>query len=282
MTYAEILAEGRKVLAGAGIVSPEVDAFYLFEAAAGTCRAEYLLKKDQQAPDDIKEKFRRFIEQREAHVPYQYILGEADFCGYKFKVDENVLIPRLDTEVLAWETIKLIPEGSVGSKVLDMCTGSGCIGITIKKERPAVKLCLSDISENALKLAQENAANNLADMAEDIEFILSDLFESIAPVFDIIVSNPPYVTEREFAALDPEVRDHEPELALLAGVDGLDVYKRLIPGAAEHLNEGGFLMLEIGCSQAAAVEGLMRRAGFSDIYIKKDLVGLDRVVCGRK
>ena len=284
MVFRELLSQGVKKLKKAGIASPEVDAFYLFEAASGLDRAAYLMKCEQEAPEKVRETYLGYITRRASHVPYQYILGEAWFYGFKFRVDESVLIPRLDTEILVQEALDIMPEEAKGFNVLDMCTGSGCVGITIKKMKPGADLCLCDISPEALSLAKENAACIAGQESGNIRFILSDLFAEIEDEewFDLIVSNPPYVSEAEYRDLEPEVKEHEPALALLAGSRGMDIYERLVPAAAEHLNAGCPLVLEIGSGQAREVSSLMRSAGLSDIYVKKDLAGLDRVVCGRK
>lgn len=278
MTLKELYDLGVDRLDEADVDSPEVDAFYLLEYLTGYNRASYLLHKDREVTPNAAEMYLNLIARRSGHIPYQYITGEADFMGLKFRVTPDVLIPRLDTEVLIDEALKKIPENA---HVLDMCTGSGCLAITTKKFRPDTVVTACDISEAALKVAQENAQRILGD-PDEIRFIQGDLFERFASgdTFDVIISNPPYVTDPEYLELSPEVRDHEPELALVAGEDGLDIYRRLIPDAAGFLN--GYLFLEIGYAQAEAVSGLMEKAGFQDVQVVKDLAGLDRVVYGHK
>lgn len=282
MTYAELYESGLKRLEQAGVPLPKTDAFILLEAVTGFSRAKYILVRDRQAQEKEAEDFLSYISRRAERVPCQYILGRAWFYGLCFKVDESVLIPRFDTEILVEEALSLIPEKATGLKLLDMCSGSGCIGITLKHERPELSLTFSDISGAALELAKENAGRNLCEGTDSPDFVLGDLFENINGSYDFIVSNPPYVSEAEFAVLAPEVKEHEPRLALLAGEEGLDIYRRLIPQSAEHLKRGGLLLLETGCTQTEAVSGLLKENGFSDIYVKKDLAGLNRVVIGRK
>lgn len=280
MILKELYDEGVDILDESGIESPEVDAFYLLEYATRTSRASYLLNKNEEQDPESAELYMKLVNARADHIPYQYLTGNADFMGFRINVTPDVLIPRLDTEVLCDEACRLINDGD---RVLDMCTGSGCIAIAIKGIRPEAVVTACDISEKALTVARENAAANAKEPGTgEIRFIRSDLFEGISgEMFDMIVSNPPYVTEGEYAELAPEVREHEPKLALTAGEDGLDIYRRLIPGAREHLKPAGRLLMEIGCSQGEAVGQLMEQAGFKDVKIIKDLAGLDRVILGR-
>ncbi len=276
MKLRELYSEGTERLDEEGIDSPSVDAFWLLEYITGQNRSLYLLNKEREVQPEAEKAYMDLIEKRAGHVPCQYLTGTADFMGYTISVNEKVLIPRLDTEVLAEEALKLIPNGG---SVLDMCTGSGCIAVALKKLRPDAKLCAADISEDALLTAEKNAEANEA----EIRFFQSNLFEKMqGEMFDLIVSNPPYVTEEEYESLMPEVREHEPKLALTAGREGLDIYVRLIPEAFSHLNAEGHLALEIGCSQADAVTALMDQAGFTEIKTIKDLCGLSRVVTGKK
>lgn len=275
MTLKELYEEGTDILDENGIESPETDAFYLLEHVTGIGRARYLLDKDRELSADLQKRYMELISVRASHVPYQYITGEAPFMGYMFRVTGDVLIPRFDTEILCAEALELM---SSDPAVLDMCTGSGCIAISLKCLCPKARVCACDISEKALDVARENAARNGA----EVEFVQGDLFDHLqGREFDLIVSNPPYVTEAEYAALSPEVKDHEPENALVAGSDGLDIYRRLIPEAGRHLTKDGVLIMEMGCFQGAALKALMEDSGYRDIKIIKDLAGLDRVIMGR-
>lgn len=286
MTLEEIYKYGTSRLEEAGIEYPSVDAFYLLEYAAKIDKTKYLYYKDHEVSEANFAQYKELIDKRCTRLPYQYIVGFADFMGLTFEVNEDVLIPRLDTEVLAEETKKLL---GFEADVLDMCTGSGCIGISLKRYRPDIYVTCSDVSHRALNVARKNAAhqhlqlaNETGDMQMGIRLVEGDLFEPFREdeKFDCIVSNPPYVTLKEYRNLMPEVKDHEPMYALLAGEDGLDIYRRLVSAAPAHLKDGGILIMEIGSSQAQDVTSLMENAGFKDITVIKDLAGLDRVIKG--
>lgn len=274
MTLEEALKQGEETLAKAKIQDFKIDAFMLLEHTFKIDRATYLLNKDDQADNELLYIYQKLIERRAEHEPCQYIIGKCNFCGYDIEVNENVLIPRQDTEVLVEEALKVLPEEA---NVLDMCTGSGCIIIALQKFRPDIKAAACDISEEALKVAERNINKQEC----DINLVQSDLFENIKGKFDLIVSNPPYVTEAEYGKLMEEVAGHEPRIALVAGEDGLDIYKRLIKEAPEYLKSNGILALEIGCDQADDVSELMNENGFDEIKVVKDLAGLDRVVIGQ-
>lgn len=311
MTLEELYKKGTEMLKEAGVENPSVDAFYLLEHAACLNKTRYLMYKDQQVSDRNIKQYTDLLEKRCTRIPYQYIINRADFAGLTFEVNPSVLIPRLDTEVLFEHALKHIGPRAY---VLDLCTGSGAIGIALKRYRPDIHVVISDISEEALEVAGHNVEHNHIDIAkntnaaaneQDLEFgydlnfgirvIKSDLFDNMASredeisdkrsmvgVFDVIVSNPPYVTEGEYEDLMPEVKNHEPKLALTAGEDGLDIYRRIAKDAPEYLKAGGTLLLEIGCSQAKKVKELLEQNGFENVQIIKDLAGLDRVVICKK
>ena len=205
----------------------------------------------------------------------QYIVGETEFMGLKFKVNSNVLVPRQDTETLVEEALKVVRPGM---KVLDMCTGSGCIIISILHNVSNVEGHAVDISKQALNVAKENAKLN--DVS--VMFERSDLFDNVAEKFDIIVSNPPYIPTAEIAKLMPEVAQFEPMEALDGKEDGLYFYKRIVENCGNYLTEGGSILFEIGHDQGISVSELLKDAGFSDVRVIKDLAGNDRVVAGRK
>ena len=275
MTLRELYDAGTDMLDESGIESPETDAFYLLEYVTGIDRMQYLLRKGMEISAQACSEYMRLIGIRAGHVPYQYITGQAPFMGYMMKVTPDVLIPRFDTEVLCENAADLAKDGT---RILDMCTGSGCIAVALKCMCPGASVTACDISEKALDIARENARNNGA----DIVFVQGDLFENLGSgEYDLIVSNPPYVTTGEYETLSPEVKDHEPSGALIAGEDGLDIYRRLIPEASEHLAPGGHLLMEIGCGQGTQVKALMEQSGFTDIKVIKDLAGLDRVAAGK-
>jgi release factor glutamine methyltransferase len=205
--------------------------------------------------------------------PVEYITGRAYFRYLTLEVNPSVLIPRKETELAAQMAIELIKERRY-SNALDMCTGSGCIAISLATEA-GIAVTAGDISEDALKIAQRNAEIN---GAADISFICGDMFDNIEGKFDVIVSNPPYVSEEEYKQLDKEIRLYEPGVALIAG-DGLKFYRVLAAKSSKHLNPGGSLVLEIGCSQAQGVTALLISGGFTGIKCFKDYEGRDRIMC---
>ena len=208
-------------------------------------------------------------------VPLQYILGTQEFMGLTFMVNDNVLIPRQDTETLVEQVLKELPEGG---RFLDLCTGSGCIAISVKTMAPAAEVTASDVSKTAITVAKENARR----LNTVIDWEVSDLFTAVTGTYDLIASNPPYIPTADIETLMPEVRDFEPHLALDGFEDGLHYYRKIVPEAMDYLKDGGALLVEIGCDQAEAVQRIFSEAGYDEIHIVKDLAGNDRVVKGRK
>lgn len=274
MTYREVLQEGAQLLAARQIEEAALDAWLLLSHVTGMDRTHYFLEQAQACPSETKEKFDKMVALRAEHIPLQHLTGTQAFMGYEFLVNPDVLIPRQDTELLVEETEKRI---SAGDSVLDMCTGSGCIIISLAK-RNQIHAAAADISEAALVTARANAQR----LHAEVQFAKSDLFENISGTFSCIVSNPPYIRRGDLAGLMPEVRDHEPSLALDGDTDGLSFYRRIIGGAGAYLRAGGWLLFEIGCDQGSDVAALMRGAGYQNIEIKQDLAGLDRVVLGQR
>ena len=244
---------------------------------------EYLLVHDQDELDeDILKVFDERLNKLISGKPIQYILNKQDFMGLHFYVDENVLIPQPDTENLVEEVIKIseiLKMGKEQLKVLDMCTGSGAIAVSLSKYVDKALIYASDISINALDVAKKNAKSN----SLDITFIHSDLFNDIetSNQFDIIVSNPPYIETEVIKSLSKEVQE-EPIIALDGGKDGLDFYREIIKCAKEYLIKDGYLALEIGYDQKDSVIKLLQDNDYKNIYSKKDLSGNDRVVVGQK
>lgn len=275
MTYREALETGTKELEKENIADAKLDAWYLLQMACGIDRNFYYLHEEEEIPEEHLSTFQITVKKRTEHVPLQYIIGEQEFMGLKFKVNSNVLIPRQDTETLVEEALKHIKPGM---KVLDLCTGSGCIIVSIAKNVPDIVCFGTDISKQALLVAKENAKRNDV----EVELKRSDLFDNITGTFDVIVSNPPYIATAEIASLMPEVRDFEPIEALDGKEDGLYFYRIIIEKSMDFLNPDGYLCLEIGYDQGSAVSLLMKQAGFTDVIVLKDLAGLDRVVKGRK
>lgn len=274
MTARELLSWGEERLSKAGIEDAKLDAWYLLEYSLPTDRVSFLMKGNAPVTEKKKEEYEVLIEKRASHIPVQHLTGVQDFMGFTFKVNEHVLIPRQDTEVLVEEVLKV----SKGKKVLDMCTGSGCIVISLAKLGQLESATAVDISTEALKVARENAAS----LEAEISFVESDLFEKVEGLYDIIVSNPPYIESEEVDKLAPEVKDHEPRLALDGTEDGLYFYRKIIEEADKYLTENGAIFFEIGYNQGEAVSELLRAKGYQDIKVIKDLPGLDRVVAGKR
>ena len=281
MTLREALIEGTRELEEAHIPDSKFDARILLLHASNITYSRFLASSTDPMEEDSLRKYRTYLKMRTERIPLQHITGEQDFMGYSFRVNEHVLIPRQDTEtlvLLAEEEIKK----TNAKKVLDLCTGSGCIGISLflrmKEAGRSIDVTLSDLSEEALAVAKENA--NL--LNTNICFTKSDLFEEIDSSYDVIVSNPPYIPSHVIPGLMPEVRDHDPMMALDGGEDGLFIYRKLIPQAYERLQDKGSLFLEIGYDQGGSVSLIMREAGFNGVTVAQDLAGNDRVVYGRK
>ncbi len=273
MTLQEANKYGEELLQQAGITDAAIDAWYLLEYVTGINRAMYFLNMQKQLSETEQKQYLTYLEQRKNHIPLQHITGVQEFMGMEFMVNEYVLVPRQDTEILVEEALKVLKPGM---NVLDMCTGSGCIIISLSKigkiEGTGV-----DISEEALDVAKRNNAN----LDAGVTWIQSDLFENVEKCYDMIVSNPPYIRTSVIEELKEEVKFHDPYIALDGKEDGLYFYRKIVAESARYLKNNGMLYFEIGHDQGQDVKKLMEEAGFSDVMIKKDLAGLDRVVFGR-
>ncbi|NLP35588.1 MAG: peptide chain release factor N(5)-glutamine methyltransferase [Clostridiales bacterium] len=272
-TYREILTTARNYLKQHAIADADVDAWYLLAHVFGISRAEFYLHTEDEVSGTQAKAYMELIRQRAKHIPLQLITGKQEFMGLEFEVSSDVLIPRQDTEVLVEEALKVCNQKSV----LDMCTGSGCIIISLAKLSNLTKAVGVDISEKALKVARKNAAKH----KQNVEFIQSNLFDNIKGEYDVVVSNPPYIPTEDIKNLMPEVRDHEPIMALDGDQDGLSFYRRIALQVKNHLNPNGYIMMEIGYNQGKEVVDILQKAGFYDVKIIKDLSGMDRVVSGR-
>jgi release factor glutamine methyltransferase len=318
LNYRELRQEGARRLKEHGVPDPDFDARELLFFASGMDYQTYILKESEDA-DEIREAYLALIDRRAAREPLQHLTGFQDFMGYEFKVSKDVLIPRQDTETLVMEAEKDLrsrtgerseevfiersgegfgessEEGFKGRsekssgeiRLLDVCTGSGCIILSLVLRNidriPGLSAEASDLSEQALAVAEENAER--LGVRDRVVFHQGDLFQFNDPgssSYDLIVSNPPYIPSDVIPGLMPEVRSGDPILALDGGKDGLSIYRRLIPGAYERLKNGGALYLEIGFDQAKAVTDLMEKAGFTEVRTIQDLAGNDRVICGKK
>jgi len=274
-TIREVLDWATQDFAGRGIDSPRLDAELLVAKALQTDRVGLYLDLSRPLLDSERKAIRPLIERRRAREPVAYILGHRDFYGRRFSVTPDVLIPRPDTETLVEQALRCIPEDSP-CRVLDVGTGSGAIAVTIAAERPLAQLTATDISEAALRIASENARHH--QVADRIRFERVDLLSS-SGLYEVIVSNPPYVARPDLESLQAEVREHEPIAALQAGEDGLDVVRALLAAAEPATTSGAHILIEIGAGQAAAVIELAAgQAVWTRAALYKDLNRVDRVI----
>ena len=274
MNYTEAFLLGMQKLKEAEIGEAQLDARLLLEEVCGTEHNTLLCHGDREVSEKEEEQYRKTIEQRAQHVPLQHILGYQDFMGLRFHVNEHVLIPRQDTEILVEEAMRYLHDGM---RILAVCTGSGCILLSLLHYSNDCEGTGVDISKEALQVAALNA--ELLGIKAD--FLKSDLYEKVTGKFDLLVSNPPYIERKVIPTLMEEVREYDPYIALDGGEDGLDFYRRIIGGAQDYLKRGGQILMEIGSGQAQAVSELLREAGFKEIDVCRDFAGLDRVVSGR-
>lgn len=284
MTYGQFYEYGKQKLMAAGIDEAVLDARLLLEYICHTDRNELIIHADRERSSIEEQFYKIVIEKRASHMPLQYITGEQEFMGLSFQVNAHVLIPRQDTEILVEETMRYLGDGM---RILDMCTGSGCILLSLLKYSNECEGVGIDISSDALRVAQENAQR----LQLDATFLEGDLFlplknfksgKTSDTLFDIIVSNPPYIETKVIDTLMPEVRLHEPVSALDGGEDGVYFYRKIAAEAPRFMRKGAYLFFEIGCAQAQKVKMLMQEAGFVQVEVLKDYAGLDRVVFGMK
>lgn len=284
MKYKEIYLWGQEELKQAGIEEYQLDARLLLEHICHTNRNTLLVHGDREVTDGEEEQYRESISLRSSRVPLQHITGVQEFMGLEFKVNRHVLCPRQDTECLVEEVMRYLHDGN---RILDMCTGSGCILLSLLHYSNHCTGVGVDISKEALEVAKENAVS-IAELPRQnmwqentISLIHSDLFAEVPKEkFDIIVSNPPYIASSVIPTLMEEVRDHEPMAALDGMEDGLFFYRKIVAESKQYLTKEGMLFFEIGHDQAEAVSALMEEAGFKEITVVKDFAGLDRVVYG--
>jgi release factor glutamine methyltransferase len=266
-----------------GIESPRLEAELLLAHALDTDRMRIIVEADRELTDGELARFRDLIKRRRKGEPVAYLRGHKEFYGRSFRVDGRVLVPRADTEILVETALRRTSDRSMGRRYLDLCTGSGCVAISIAKERPASQVFAVDASADALAVAKENAIRLGA--AAQIAWLLGDLFEPLAapaPKFELITANPPYIPEEELAALSPDIRDFEPRLALSGGTDGLEVLRRIVRDAPRFLRPAGVLAVEMGMGQASRLLELFSEAGFVEVTVDKDYGGHDRVASGVK
>ena len=274
MTYKEALNKGIVILESERITDAKIDAWLLLSFVSEMTKAQYFLKQTEQIDQLTLYKYQDVLFKRAQHIPLQHITGEQDFMGINFWVNEHVLIPRQDTETLVEEALKVIP---TGSHVLDLCTGSGCVIISLVALGQGLSGIGVDISEEALAIARENGRRIVG---SKVVFEIGNLWQPVTGKFNAIVSNPPYIRTADIEELTTEVKDHEPRLALDGTEDGLFFYREITQHAHEYLNDGGWLLVEIGYDQGPDVYALFGENGFKDVEVVKDLAGNNRVVKG--
>ena len=289
-TLEQLLKEGVRILAASGNPEARLDAWLLLEYTTKRNRAYFYAHPDEEVGEEEEERYVGLCRKRAEHIPLQHLTHQAFFMGYEFYVNEHVLIPRQDTEVLVEEAETIIKNQPISNpRILDMCTGSGCILLSLLAGCETAQGSAADISAEALKVAQRNAET--LGVSKRAHFVESNLFSNeffaekdgkVSVMYDILISNPPYIPTAEIEELMEEVRLHDPRQALDGLEDGLYFYQRITEQAAKYLKPGGWLLYEIGCSQGKDVSEMLKAAGFAKVAVKKDLAGLDRVVMGQK
>lgn len=292
----EMLTMGEKQLMDSDIADATRDCKILYCYMMDIPFSKIILEYQEVLQDRLCDKYFGLIDRRSKGEPVQYIMGSQEFMGLEFIVNENVLIPRQDTETLVEDALEIINTGTLRGEdmdvkrkewdILDLCTGSGAIGVSLARIANKVNVTCSDISEGAIKVAKENAQKH--GVAKSVKFEQGDLFKPFSKhfrkqKFDMIISNPPYIKSSIIPTLQKEVCEHEPLSALDGGESGLDFYERIVSGVGSHLRKSGVLLLEIGHDQGEAVSGLLSRNGeFTSIRVLKDLANRDRIVFAKK
>lgn len=270
LTLKEALAKAVDKLQQMEVPDADIDAWYLLSYVTGLDRAAFFLHGDEPMAEPDMIRYRDLVTKRGERIPLQHLTGEQEFMGLDFHVNEHVLIPRQDTECLVERVLPYVD----GKRVLDVCTGSGCIAIAIAKLGKPFIVHGVDISEEALAVARQNAT----ELNASVELFAGDLMTRMDGQYDVIVSNPPYISPSVIEGLMPEVRLHEPMLALDGGQDGLEFYRRIAGQAVTRLAPNGRLFLEIGCEQATAVAEILQKQGYREVQVFQDLAGKDRIV----
>jgi release factor glutamine methyltransferase len=281
-TIRRVLAWSAEDLKKRGATSPRLDAELLLGRVLGIDRVGLLIDADRPLKKEELTRYRELHQRRRVGEPVAYLLGAREFYGRSFLVDRRVLIPRPDTEHLVEVGLARTRRVSLSARVLDLCTGSGCVAISLARERPTSSVLASDVSKDALALAAENA---LRLGAYNVGFVASDLFAAFRPgkdLFDLVTANPPYIAESEIPSLSVDIRGYEPRLALEGGADGLTFLRRIVAEAHAFLDAEGVLAVEIGSDQGRAVEALFAEAGYRDVAVQRDYGGHDRIVSARR
>ncbi|MGO8991941.1 MAG: peptide chain release factor N(5)-glutamine methyltransferase [Polyangiaceae bacterium] len=264
-----------------GIEKPRLDAEVLLAHALESTRTQLVIDAKRPLEPEELARFRALVKRRRAREPVAYLLGVREFYGRQFRVDKRVLIPRPDTETLVDVALARTLERSLSMRALDLCTGSGCVAITLSRERPTARVHATDLSEDALLVARENA---LRLGAYGVSFTRGDLFDALPAgcgPFDVIVANPPYIATDEVERLDRDIKEFEPRLALDGGADGLATVRRIVEGAPERLAPGGFLATEVGAGEAVEAVRVFEARGFSEVTVTRDYGRVERVVDGK-
>jgi release factor glutamine methyltransferase len=262
-----------------GIESARLDAELLLGSALSVSRIQLIVDAKRPLEADELARFRDLVKRRRTFEPIAYILGQREFYGRVFRVDARVLVPRPDTETLVDVALERTRHASMSMRALDLCTGSGCVAVTLARERPTSTVLGADLSPDALAVARDNA---LRLGAYNVGFVQGDCFEAVPNDhrFDLVTANAPYVPLAEIATLQADVRDHEPRLALDGGEDGLRVTAKIVARAPQHLRPAGVLAVEVGAGQAPSAAELLRAAGFVSVESRRDYGGIERVVSG--
>lgn len=280
-TYNNLYLDARQKLKAAGVEAAQLEARELVCFAAGKNREQFLRDMSLYASDEVEAKVAELMNRRLAGEPVAYLIGEWEFYGLPLDISRDVLIPRADTEVLAEQAILAARAAGEGARVLDLCAGSGCVGLAVAANAPNCRAVLADVSEEALKICRQNIRRN--DLNARVTCVQADARQAPPAMlwdFDVIACNPPYIPTGDIDGLDPSVRDYEPRLALDGGDDGLDFYRDIAEKWRTALRLGGVLLFEVGIGQASGVEQILSRCGYEDIETFQDTGGIWRVVKG--
>ena len=286
VTLAEAINNAANLLSTAGITNARLDAEVLLSHIIMKDRVWLITHRDDVLDVKHQRDFADVIQRRTRREPLQHIIGNQEFWGLEFVVSPDVLIPRPETEFIIEAALAIVQDRNTPVRIIDLCTGSGCIAVSLAKELTAARVIATDASEKALTVARENTRRH--GVSEHIRFLLGDLFGPLEELdirgqIDIIVSNPPYVQAGDLSTLQPEVRDYEPEMALIAGPGGTEIAKRIIQLAPEYLKKNGALIMEMGLGQADALTRMVEATGaYGDRELLKDLAGIERVIIARK
>ena len=276
-TIAAVLKWATEDFRARGIESPRLDAEVLLSRALGASRTQLVIDMMKPLSPEELARFRDMVKRRRAREPVPYILGEREFSGRRFEVDARVLIPRPDTETLVEVALARTRRVSMCARVLDLCTGSGCVAITLARERPTTDVTGSDASAGAVAVAEKNA---LRLGAYNARFVVGDLYENVQNTYDLITANPPYIASGKIPGLSPDIVKFEPRLALEDGGDGYALTARIVDGAPARLAKGGVLAMEVGAGQAEHVAEMLRARGFSEIERARHYARIERVISG--